>query len=266
MTPSVISPGHHLYAGPDGTWRCAAPGDRFVRVGGPDGLLRDAQQILHGVRDPAEADDQLRRVLDGFRDRGLVAPRNSTLPRTVRTIHVDGDSGNTVAALVAELLRPHGDVTTGLVDEGVVAHSDVLISCAGWLPDARWQDVDAWCVASATPWHRAHLEGTAAVLGPMYVPGSTASYADARGRRVAASGVAGELLAHWAYLDGADPKPPVPWPDVAGASVLAGLLVRDVLAYLAGDPVPSADRQLVVDLATAEISHHPVLPLPAVAA
>ncbi|MBM7790625.1 hypothetical protein [Tenggerimyces flavus] len=263
MTSSVISPGHHLYAGPDGTWRYAAPGDRFVRVGGPDGLLRDAQQILHGVRDSAGADDQLRRVLDGFRDRGLVAPRNRTLPRTVRTIHVDGD--NVVAALVAELLRPHGDVTTGLVDEGVVTHSDVLISCAGWLPDARWVAVDGWCRASGTAWHRLHFEGVSSVLGPMYVPGETASYVEVRGRRLAASGVAAELVAHWVYLDGTDPQPPVPWPDAAGASILAGLMARDVLSYLAGDPVPSTDRQLVVDLATAEISHHPVLPLPAVA-
>ena len=259
----MISPGHHLYAGPDGTWRCAAPGDRFVRVGGPDGLLGEAQLVLHGVRDAAGADEQLRRVLDGFRDRGLVAPRTSTSPRASRAIHVDGD--NVVAASVAELLRPHGEVTCGVVDEGVVASADVLISCAGWLPDARWRAVDAWCVASGTPWHRVCFEGLSAVLGPWYGPGSTASYADVRARRLAASGVADELVAHWAYLDGQAPKPPVPWPDGAGAWVLAGLVVRDVLACLQGDAIPSEDRQLVVELDSARISHHPVLPLPAVA-
>lgn len=259
----MISPGYHLHVGPDGTWRYAAPGDRFVRVGGPDRLLRDAQQVLHGVRDEGDADDQLRHVLDGFRDRGLVAPLSRTWPRTVRTIHVDGE--NVVATLVAELLRPHAEVTRHPVDEGVVADSDLVISCAGWLPDTRWRALDAWCVASGTPWHRAHLEGAPAVLGPMYVPGETASYVEVRGRRLAASGVADELSAHWAYLDGPDPKPPVPWPDLAGASILAGLLARDVLAYLAGETVPSTDRQLVVELATAQVSHHPVLPLPAVA-
>jgi hypothetical protein len=263
VTSRVISPGHHLYVGPDGVWRYAAPDDRFVRVGGPDALLRDAQQVLHSVRDEAGADEQLRHVLDGFRTRGLVAPRTRTLPRPVRAIHVDGE--NAVAAMVAELLQPHGEVTCGPVDEGVVAHSDLLISCAGWLPDARWRSVDGWCVASRKPWHRLHFEGVSAVRGPLYVPGQTASYADVRGRRVAASGVAAELLAHWAYLDGPDPKPPVPWPDAAGVAVLAGLLVRDVLAYLQGESVPSEDRQLVVELASARISHHPVLPLPAVA-
>jgi hypothetical protein len=263
VTSRVISPGHHLYVGPDGAWRYSAPGDRFVRVGGPDASLRDAQQVLHGVRDEAGADDQLRRVLDGFRTRGLVAPRTRTSPRPVRAIHVDG--ANVVATLVAELLRPHGEVAVGPVDEGVVTQSDLLISCAGWLPDARWQEIDGWCVASGTPWHRLHFEGLSAVLGPLYVPGETASYADARGRRLAASGVAAELAAHWSYLDGPDPKPPVPWPDAAGAGILAGILVRDALGILQGESAPSQGRQLVVELASARISHHPVLPLPMVA-
>ncbi|RZQ64719.1 hypothetical protein [Amycolatopsis suaedae] len=253
----MISPGHHLYRTADGSWRYSAPGGRFVRVSGPEHLLHRVRDGGEVEPDEAEAFGQL---VAALRARGVLEDPAPTALAPGGRVHVVGD--NPVAEAVALAVAPHAEVSTGPVDEGAVAATDVLVSVADWLPDAHWQQVDRWCRDHGVAWHRCHAEDTGFAIGPFYLPGRTASYADTRGRRLAASPVADELLAQWAYLD-SGPTPPVRWPR---GGLPVALLIEDVLAHLAGEPVPSHGHQLVADPATARVTRHPVLPLPDLAA
>ncbi|WP_326631823.1 YcaO-like family protein [Nonomuraea fuscirosea] len=215
----MLAPGYHLYRGPDGFWRCYGPDDRVLRI-------RSEQPPT-----PEEL--------------GLLAEEHDPVPLGDRVVHVEGD--NPVADQVVELLQPHVKVIRGVLQSA--AGVDLVIACAGWLPDARWLDLDRIC--GEVPWHRCHAEGTRFFLGPC-----TKSYAEVRARRLAAARLPEETLAHWRHLETADELPPVPWPSPGGVAVIAGLLVDDVLAHLSGQPVPSGDCQLAV--AGAEITRHPV--------
>jgi bacteriocin biosynthesis cyclodehydratase domain-containing protein len=110
-----------------------------------------------------------------------------------------------------------------------------------------------------------YAEGSRWYAGPMFLPGVTASYEDARGRRLAACGVPEELLAYWAYLDATAAAPPVPWPSAGAAAMVAGLIVHDILTWRDTGAAAAQDFQAGVDPATARLSRHPVLPLPRVA-
>jgi len=167
-----------------------------------------------------------------------------------------------VAELTGELLGSQVRVVRGPVERGSFAERDLVVSCAGWLPDIRWRQIDSWSAEHGVGWHRVHAEGCRFVLGPFSVPGRTASYADTRARRLAAAGLADELEGHWAHLDTAEDLPAVPWPAPGGVALIAGLLASDVLAWLSGQPVPTNGYQLEVDPATGSIQRHPVLPLP----
>lgn len=177
-----------------------------------------------------------------------------------RVVQVEGD--NVIAERVSALLSGFVFVVRGPIDQHAVDCSDLLMSCAGWLPDERWREVDRWCTAARKPWHMSYAEGTAFFVGPISLPGRTATYADTRARRIAAAGNPEELLSFWAYLDRERGLSPVPWPPEGGANLVAGLLAGDVLACLAGRPVPSVGFQLYVDPLSASICRHPVLPLP----
>ena len=282
----MITPGYHLYRGPDHQWRCAGPDDRFFAVGGPDAVLQRVQRLLHSGDDVARSSTEQPQViaaLDLLARRGIVrtspvagsspdpATTGSTDARSTPpgsagrpTVRVSGE--NPIADHVRSLLAPHASVTGGLLDEAAIAGADVVVECAGWLPDARWRSVDAACVHHATPWHMTYLEGDTVVVGPMHLPGTTAGYADVRGRRLAAAPSPRELVALWAYLDGDDPAPPAPWPPPPAAATVAGLVATDVVHILQGRPCPSEGHQLVVDPARAEVRRHRVLPLPSFAA
>ncbi len=276
----MFAPGHHLYRSVDGSWRYSAPGDLFVRIGGDDRLLGLVQQLeagIPGVTIPAADRVGVERIIAALTERGVLeahipgpvadpdhtAPIRSVPIRSVpipsgRKVHVEGD-GPLVGRLL-ELLD-EAACTVGPADEDAVARSDVVVSCAQWLPDSRWCQLDSWCTAHRTPWHGCHGEGDTFVLGPLSIPGRTASYRDTRGRRLAAAAIPDELIAHWAYLD-SDTVKPVVRCTPAAVSVLAGLLAADLLALAAGTAIPSQGYQLVVDLATFSITRHPVLPLP----
>jgi hypothetical protein len=96
----------------------------------------------------------------------------------------------------------------------------------------------------------------------MAVPGSTASYEDVRGRRLAACGVPEELLGYWRYLDSTTAAPPVPWPSAGATAMVAGLIVHDILTWRDTATAAAQGFQLCVDPATSAVSRHPVLPLP----
>ncbi|MBK6011724.1 hypothetical protein [Streptomyces sp. MBT53] len=258
-----IAPGHHLYAGLDGSWRHSTPDGRFTRIRGPRELLTAAQRLAYGADDepvdPALESEHGQALLAALSERGTLttAPKRPA-PGTL-SVHIEGD--NPLAHAAAALLPSGTRIAGGPVDEDAVRAADAVICCAGWLPDAHWQRVDAWCALNSTAWHRCHAEGLRFVLGPMSVPGRTVSYADTRGRLLAAADLPDELATHWAYLDG-DTVPPVPWPGAAATAVLAGLLVEDVLRWHETGTPAAQDVQLVVDAATAGVERHRVLPLP----
>jgi hypothetical protein len=263
-TAARIAAGAHLYPGPDGVWRYYLPGDEFVRITAPPDLLAAAQRLLHGApAGPVPDAEQLDQLLEALAHRGVLADPDPGGQRQLGTVLVEGD--NPIGRRVAELLRGDADVVLGPIDEGAVATADVVVACAGWLPDRRWRHLDRWCAAHGTPWHMSYAEGTRWYVGPMALPGLTASYEDVRGRRQAACGVPEELLAYWSYLDTEAAAPPVPWPTAGAAAVVAGLIVHDILTWRDTGEAAAQHFQLGVDPATAQFSRHPVLPLPRLA-
>jgi hypothetical protein len=268
LTSPRIAAGAHLYEGPDGVWRYYLPGDEFVRITAPPDLLAAAARLLHQAPTVTETEgvnaDALGQLLDALAGRGVLAELGTRAPQAVGTVWVDGD--NPIGACVAQLLRGEARVVVGPIDEGAVAAADVVVSCAGWLPDAAWRQLDRWCANHGKPWHMSYAEGTRWYVGPMAVPGATASYEDVRGRRLAACGVPEELLGYWSYLDSATcVAPQVPWPSAGAAAIVAGLIAHDVLTFRDTGSVAAQGFQLGVDPATAEVSRHPVLPLPRLA-
>jgi bacteriocin biosynthesis cyclodehydratase domain-containing protein len=277
---SLLAPGHHLYPADDGAWRYSAPFDRFVRVTGDSATLAAFQRLVHGGVEPdlgtmaAVDSEAFAQLSEMFAARELLdhdAPAVlSTAPerpdRATALVAIEG--GDTpLGRAVTRLLEQAARVVQGPADEDAVRAADLVVSCAGWLPDTHWQELDRWCATHRTPWHRLHVEDSRFFLGPLTVPGETACYRDLRGRRLAASPVADELLRHWSYLEDPDQlRPAVPWPAEAGLAMLAGLVAHDVLTYLRTGTPAVVDAELEVDLAAMSITHHRVLPLPATSA
>jgi hypothetical protein len=248
-----LAPGAHaIPEGADGLL-LTTPAEEVARVQLPEGDRDLLLEVLTGqlaVADAlagAEDPDLLSDVFEGCADEGITGPPPAAT--TGGTVTVVGD--NPVTAVLAPLLESAGFTVT--------ADGEVLVSCAGWLPDAAWQRLDT--DRAGRPWHRCHIEGTRLVLGPFSVPG-TPTYLDARTRRLAASAWPDELETLWRHLDAATDLPPVPWPDPGVLAVAAGLITADLVAHRAGRRPPGADRQVVIDPAGLTWSAHPVLPLP----
>lgn len=165
--------------------------------------------------------------------------------------------------ILADLLAHH-EVARGEPTAAALRRADVLVTGAGWLPDEPWLAIDALCTETGTPWHRYHLDGRYLVVGPIFLPGHTASYRDTRGRLLAAVHDADGLAAHWHALGDAERRPPASWLTRGAGAVAAGLVAADIDAVLSRGPVPSAGFQLVYDPVTAALTRHPVLPLPPV--
>ncbi|MBB4915960.1 hypothetical protein [Streptosporangium saharense] len=246
-----IAPGHHLYVGPDGTWRSCDENERFTRLTGRADLLeRMREQAYLGGNAP-----DLEPLVTALRERGVLTDPSPGGGEPLR-VCVRGEGP--VAAETVRLLAGTG--TALAVDDPATA--DAVVECAGWLPDGHWLRLDD----DGAVRHRCHVEGRRLVVGPMTVPGRTASYRDLRGRRLAAAALPDELAGLWTYLDegvaGTVPLPPVPWPNPGAVAVAAGLLVNDLLTWWAGDLPATSGLQLVVDPASGRVERHPVLPLP----
>ncbi|MGV8875004.1 MAG: hypothetical protein ACOH2Q_20920 [Rhodococcus sp. (in: high G+C Gram-positive bacteria)] len=264
----IIAAGHHLYPAVDGTWLCSRPGDRFVRLSGPPHVVKILQESAHTGRpldvDSLGGDAVLARQLIALLDERGMLEQEQAAPAPVATPSVLVDGDTPIAEAVAALIEDCGDVTVGTADEGSVSAADVVVSCATWLPDARWRQLQNWCTAHRTAWHRCHTEGERFFIGPLWSPATdTADYHDVRGRRLAASGVADRLLDHWRYLDDLHSiLPPVRWPHASGIAIVAGVIAAEVRAHLEADGTAIGSVQLEVDPASAQIVHHPVLPIP----
>lgn len=255
MTP--LRPGHHLYPAPDG-WRCALPGDRYVRIGGPDEALRAFQPTAHGHTGSATAD--VGALRDAFAAHDLLAEPVATGPAPRVLITGDGPVADALAAVLSGWTPRRAGRADALRD------LDVLVDCAGWLPDARWQALDAACAAADVAWHRCHAEGTSLLTGPLTVPGRSPGWTDLRGRRLAASGVADELVHHWAWLDSGTGTPPVPDPGPGIAAVVAGLLADEIATWWRTGVAGPVGYQTEVSTNPLRVTRHPVLTLPTLAA
>jgi hypothetical protein len=259
----VLAPGHHLYRTPDGSWRYSGPADRFVRVNADDALLSlVARAAATGAQPPATAGlrEGVDRVRAALLANGVLTDAAAGTPSRLR-VHLEGDTP--VVRMLADLLGD--DVSaSGPVEQADPAATDVLVTCAQWLPDRRWQDVDDWCQKHSVAWHSCYAEADCFVVGPLWIPGRTASYRDTRGRRLAAASMPDELRAHWSYLDSGEPTPTPAWTP-ATVALVAGLIAADLEALRAGCPPPSEGHQLVLDVGHAALRRHRVLPLPRLA-
>lgn len=263
-TPAAVRlrRGYHLIPATAGDpWLLYQPDGTFLRLRAEPERVARLAAFLAGEADPD--DPGLRELLEGFEERGLIEaePADSAPDLRLRSVTVRGEGP--LAETFADLLREAG---VGAVreesDTDPLTPADLIVACAGWLPDSRWLALDTWCAERRIPWHGCHAEGLRIYLGPLIVPGETASYADARARRLAASHHPEELLAYWRYLDAGVGVPPVSWPDAGARAAIAGALAADALAVLRGASAPSAGCQTGFEPSTWTWTRHPVLPVP----
>lgn len=263
--PPRLVAGAHLFLGADGAWRYVDPTGRFFRLRSEGTVLSELQPLLHGGVEscPGLDDAQTTQAVDALNRQGFVALPDdpSPLPDTC-TVLVESDTA--VGDQVISLLEPYVTVVQAPLEAADDLRPDHCVSCVGWLPDLRWRAVDGVLRSVGASWHRCYAEGRLWVIGPMTVPGRTATYSDTRGRILAAASRADELAGHWSYLDAGQCLPPVPELSTGAVAVIAGLMVADILAALASKPIPSEGYQLAFDPRTSELARHPVLPLPPV--
>lgn len=263
----TLRSGWHLFPSAEGTWMLVSPEERFIRLRiEPEKAERLALR-LSGESALEGMDDDLHPLLATFAQQGLLAPEEE-LPADLSGRHVLVRGAGPIAAAVGHLLETAG---VGRVEQRRAGNPDLLegsdlphliIACAGWLPDAEWRRLDAWCGERRIAWTGCFAEGLRFYLGPLAIPGRTAGYADVRARRLAAAPFPAELEAWWRFLDQGRAIPPVPWPDAAGVAALAAALASDALAWLTGAPLPHEGEQLSFDPARWEWRRHPVLAVP----
>jgi ribosomal protein S12 methylthiotransferase accessory factor len=263
-----LTPGAHLYRIDAGDWRISADGNTFAKVTGPNSVLQAFQfdgartsDSFDGSGDLAEP-AVLSALIESLRERGLIEACSPD--RRHPTTLVLGD--NPIADAAFDILTEGGSKAGRLVGGTQIpadvnlSEVDAIITCEGWLPDERWQAMDARVRSQGVLWQRVHAEGSRFYVGPVYGGTGWSSYHDTRSRRLAASETPDELLAHWAYLDGGQYPPPVPWPDAAGCALIAGLMVQDLLRAFRG--ASPAWTQWGISVDPFDLEAHPVLPLP----
>jgi hypothetical protein len=268
--PPRLRPGHHLFPGHDGAWRLSTPGGGFLRLTPePERIALLAEVLASGGGANgrgAEVEDLLAEMAAaGY----LESPRPRSRVRRDRVeIVVCAGPGAAprwdVADILAGILVQAGmepRVSEGLQLDDEASPPAVRIELAGWLPDARWRAVDAWCQARSIPWHRCCQEGTAVHLGPFTVPGESAGYSDRRARRLAAADHPVELESYWSYLDAGSGVPDPPALDAAVQTAVAAALAADVAVYLRGGAAPGTGYEAVLDPETMTWRRHPVPPV-----
>ncbi|EME16457.1 hypothetical protein [Rhodococcus triatomae] len=260
----ALATGHGLYPTRDGTWHYLTTTETAVRIGAPSDLVAEVDAHLGDPR--IRLTEGATQLAEALVARGVLTPVSGPDLESSRAHRVVVEGSGIVAALIVRDLRaacPRGTVVDTVdartVTEEIVAATDVLVSVAPALPDAHWSTLDRWCRLHGTAWHRATVEGGAVSLGP-FSTSDGASYTDLRHRRLAASAVADDLEDWWKHLD---TKPAAPWnPRPDCAAHVAALLVADILAWMSGETPRNSRRQLRIDPVTANVTAHPVLPLP----
>ena len=264
--PLRLAPSHHLVPSPEG-WLLFPPDGSTLRLKVDAQVMQQVSAILLGSTSAEEAPEAVRGVLERFLDRGFAQKAHVTQSASLElavNIIGDGPIAEAVQSLLAgtDLPTPSRTAADELPDPAEA--TDLVVACAGWLPDTSWQRLDAWCREHGVAWHGCYAEGQRFYLGPYCSPSdpSTACYRDTRDRRLAAEFHPDGLEAYWRYLDLGETVPPVPWPDAGSVAVIAGTLVSDILAVARGERAPSHGHQLAFDPASGTWRRHPVLPVP----
>lgn len=158
----MLAPGHHLYMTSGGEWRYRAPGDVFVKINAdPELLARLQQRKLGGDSGDSldSANDNpvgLATLSSALIERGVLIDADSTqVSRPFGRVHIDGD--NSIADQLKRLLSG-ASVKRGKLSRAAVEESEVVVTCAEWLPDSRWQEIDDWCRSAGTAWHMSYFE------------------------------------------------------------------------------------------------------------
>ena len=273
--PSVryrLSPGFHLLP-VDEQWLLYRPDGRFARVR----IRPELSEMLAALLSVDTAfseipsispavEEEVTELLDRFVAEGVaeVVEQPKTETQVCRRVVIDGEGE--VARLLMELLLTAGHEPRILEGGSRTAdpESDILVGCAGWLPDTRFRAQDRWCVENGVAWHGFYAEGNRFHIGPFWLPEDprTVRYEDARARRLAAEIHPDGLEAYWRHIEaGRRVNPPVP-PSSAEAALIAGALATDILAWSAGETPPSHGHQLAYDRSTGCWRRHPILPVP----
>ena len=254
-----LADGYLLYPGRDGYWRLHGPGDTILRIQADPDLVARVNDILSGRASGPLASNEsssLQEILEQFVAQGVVK-RQVDSPPLRSTVLVLGAS--ILAERVARLLK---DSSAEVVREGPSGCAvSAAVACADWLPDSHWLELDARFMQSGIPWHMCYYEAGRFFAGPLAIPGKTPSYAECRARRLAAASYPEELLDIWAYLN-TNPELPPPEHPSSVLSLIAGIMVTDVMRVLSGKEAVAASFQLEIDPESLQIIRHPVLRLP----
>lgn len=278
------------------------PGVSVFEVPGRGSALREASGRLRGIDLPRDTVEALTRWFDGVDpvpppgldpERGAFAAAGyldeTPPPRTaIVTVAGRGALADAVAAALAgpgvQVRRRDldslaaalaGEAGTGAAtgtgtdtptDTATGTGTDAVCAVADGPAPAAWTALDT-LPARGTAWFRLAVEGRHGILEPPAVHPDDAGHADVRARRLAAAGSGHpHLLAYWEAAPDAPTGP-------GDHALLAALLAADVRAWIAGHDTPAtgdlvpaalpARRRLrVVDLDTAAIADHALLPVP----
>lgn len=239
----------HLLQGDDG-------GLTRVRVSGA--LIEAALPVLRGETVPADAlavsgdgAEDLGDLLGYFADEGYLDERLREDAPRVRLVG-DGPLADALAGLLRHE-RPGAETLAGA--------PEVVVACAGALPDSLFRRLDEECARAGLAFHHLHVEGRRVWLGPMSLPEGGPRYADLRARRLAADYFPDARAALWRHLEtdgGARPA----WPAPAACAWAAAHVVHDLCTWRAGRRPFGADHVRVLDPAALKVEAHRVLPLP----
>lgn len=146
--------------------------------------------------------------------------------------------------------------------EAVFAQSDVVVVSWEWFSPKLLSQVNIASIDSGTPWLPVVVDGAEVVVGPTTVPGESACWFEYLAQTEASLMQKDAYTLFRDHLDDVDLR-------TAGAFVLpplaqvgAGLAAVSVLRLAAGQPVPTLNRTLRVDLDRFTVDYQHVLRLP----
>lgn len=236
-------------------------------------MLRD---VIDGTRSPADAiatvtgdrsRETMRAALDVLADEDVLRPPAEDATVEGWRLGPVAVMGATIVAdaLVDVLTRCGIPTRRHETIDPVPDLPGIVVACADRLLDDEWTALDRWCLRHEVAWHRCWRERATAWVGPLTVPGRSASYEDLRSRRLAASSWPDELEASWQHLAASRTGPAPLGP--ATAALLAATLAVDVVAYgrcpQAALPTGAVSwRGYDLRAGGGGWHRHPVLPLP----
>ncbi len=137
---------------------------------------------------------------------------------------------------------------------------DLLVLLRSCLDSNCLRQVDAWCQHHAISWTQFHLDQQSGWLGPLVIPGATASYHDLLVRRLA---VAANEATHQALT--ALPYP-AGWaaylPAHSELTWMLAVLLAELERWAKGQPCGLLSTEIAADPLTLRLTRYPVLPLP----